>query len=183
MQVIAPAGSGKTAVLIERVRELVGRGVPKERILCTTFNRDARVELQDRLAVAGVGSVPARTFHSIGWWLLREERLARRGGPRELSFNQWKRLCAIALRDEGEWIDPSDARAAISTIKLGELASPEEFRAQADRSRDGPALAASMSSTNATSPSSRFMTSTTSCCWPSGRCAATRSCGAVGRPL
>ena len=141
VQVIAPAGSGKTAVLIERVRELVGRGVPEERILCTTFNRDARVELQDRLAAAGVGSVPARTFHSIGWWLLREERLARRGGPRELSFNQWRRLCAIALRDEGEWIDPSDARAAISTIKLGELASPEEFRDRADRSRDGPALA------------------------------------------
>ncbi len=141
VQVIAPAGSGKTAVLIERVHELLRRGVPQERILCTTFNRDARVELQDRLAAAGVGSVRARTFHSIGWWLLREERLARRGGPRELSFNQWKRLCAIALRDEGEWIDPSDARAAIGAIKLGELASPEEFRGRADRRENGPALA------------------------------------------
>jgi len=45
--VIAPAGSGKTAVLIERVRELLHRGVPAERILCTTFNRYARVELQE----------------------------------------------------------------------------------------------------------------------------------------
>ena len=43
VQVIAPAGSGKTAVLIERVRELLRRGVPADRILCTTFNRDARV--------------------------------------------------------------------------------------------------------------------------------------------
>jgi DNA helicase-2/ATP-dependent DNA helicase PcrA len=141
VQVIAPAGSGKTAVLIERVRELRRRGVPDKRILCTTFNRDARVELQERLAAAGVGSVAARTFHSVGWWLLREERLARRGGPRELSFNQWKRLCATALREVGEWIDPSDARAAIGAIKLGELASPEEFRGQADRRENGPTLA------------------------------------------
>ena len=141
VQVIAPAGSGKTAVLIERVRELSRRGVPADRILCTTFNRDARVELQDRLAAAGAGAVPARTFHSIGWWLLRDEGLARRGGPRELSFNQWKRLCAIALRDGGDWIDPSDARAAISQVKLGELASPEEFRARAEGRPDGPALA------------------------------------------
>lgn len=49
VQVIAPAGSGKTAVLIDRVRELLHRGVPAERILCTTFNRDARVELGQRL--------------------------------------------------------------------------------------------------------------------------------------
>ena len=49
VQVIAPAGSGKTTVLIERVRELLHRGVPAGRILCTTFNRDARVELQQRL--------------------------------------------------------------------------------------------------------------------------------------
>ncbi len=49
VQVIAPAGSGKTTVLIERVRELLARGTPAERILCTTFNRDARVELQRRL--------------------------------------------------------------------------------------------------------------------------------------
>src|ERR1700747_2015291 len=70
VQVIAPAGSGKTTVLIERVRELLHRGAPAERILCTTFNRDARVELQERLRASGLGSVAARTFHSIGWSLL-----------------------------------------------------------------------------------------------------------------
>jgi superfamily I DNA/RNA helicase len=141
VQVIAPAGSGKTAVLIERVRELLRRGVPAERILCTTFNRDARVELQERLRAAGLHSIAARTFHSIGWWLMREEGLARRGGPRELSFNQWKRLCTVALREEGVWIDPGDARAAIGGIKLGLLASPREFSRQAGQRADGPALA------------------------------------------
>ncbi|MDQ6775635.1 MAG: ATP-dependent helicase, partial [Actinomycetota bacterium] len=141
VQVIAPAGSGKTAVLIERVRELLRRGVPPERILCTTFNRDARLELQRRLRAAGLVSIAARTFHSLGWWLMREERLARRGGPRELSFNQWRRLCAVALREEGTWIDPADARAAIGQIKLGLLASPREFGRHAGERADGPALA------------------------------------------
>jgi DNA helicase-2/ATP-dependent DNA helicase PcrA len=141
VQVIAPAGSGKTAVLIERVRELLHRGVPAERILCTTFNRDARVELLQRLRAAGVSSVAASTFHSLGWRLMREEGLARPGGPRELSFNQWRRLCTVALREEGSWIDPADARSAISQIKLALLASPREFRPEAAGRADGHVLA------------------------------------------
>ncbi len=63
------------------------------------------------------------------------------GGPRELSFNQWRRLCAVALREEGSWIDPADARSAIGKIKLGLLASPREFRHQADGHADGDVLA------------------------------------------
>jgi superfamily I DNA/RNA helicase len=141
VQVIAPAGSGKTTVLIERVRELLRRGVPAGRILCTTFNRDARMELAQRLRGAGVQAVTASTFHSLGWRLMREEQLARPGGPRELSFNQWRRLCAVALREEGSWIDPADARSAVGQIKLGLLASPREFRRQAAERADGHALA------------------------------------------
>ena len=53
VQIIAPAGSGKTTVLIERVRELRRRGVPANAILCLTFNRAARIELQERLFEAG----------------------------------------------------------------------------------------------------------------------------------
>ena len=142
VQVIAPAGSGKTTVLIERVRELLRRVVPANRILCTTFNRDARVELQERLHAAGLESVAARTFHSVGWWLMREEGLARPQGVRELgSMNQWRRLCAIAGREEGVWVEPADARAAIGAIKLGLLATPGEFRHQADRHENGAAVA------------------------------------------
>ena len=63
---------------------------------------------------------------------MREEGLARRGGPRELSFNQWRRLCALVLREEGTWIDPGDARAAVGAIKLGLMETPREFRRHAD---------------------------------------------------
>ena len=66
VQVIAPAGSGKTTVLIERVRELLARGAAPERILCMTFNDAAAAELRQRLDAAEVPSVAARTFHSVG---------------------------------------------------------------------------------------------------------------------
>jgi len=127
LQIIAPAGSGKTTVLIQRIRELLRRGVPAERILATTFNRDAGAELAARLQQAGVRGVEARTFHSLGLWILNREGLARRNGVRQLSLGQWKRLCTLASRDTGTWVDPADARAAISDIKLGQLRSVSEF--------------------------------------------------------
>jgi len=141
VQVIAPAGSGKTTVLIERVRELLHRGVPAGRILCTTFNRDARIELDERLRTAGIHAVEARTFHSLGLKIIGDEGLARPNGTRQLSLNQWKRLCALAAREEGAWVDVADARAAVSDIKLGLLATPPEFRPRAHEQPDGPTLA------------------------------------------
>ncbi|MDA0170074.1 ATP-dependent helicase [Solirubrobacter taibaiensis] len=126
LQIIAPAGSGKTTVLIQRIRELLRRGVPADRILATTFNRDAGAELAQRLQLAGVRGVEARTFHSLGLWILTSEGLAR-NGVRQLSLGQWKRLCTLASRDTGTWVDPADARAAISDIKLGQLRSVSEF--------------------------------------------------------
>ena len=142
VQVIAPAGSGKTTVLVERARELLRRGHPAAGILCTTFNRDARDELTRRLRDAGVGSVRARTFHGIGWMLLREERLARpRGVAGEHSLGQWTRLCAIAGREHETWIEPADARAAISAIKLGRLATAREYRRRPGDAENGPAIA------------------------------------------
>ena len=99
------------------------------------------MELERRLRAAGVPSVAARTFHSTGWWLMREEGLARRNGIREASFNQWRRLCALALRETGTWLDPADARAAIGTAKLGLLATPREFAEQAHRHPDGETVA------------------------------------------
>jgi superfamily I DNA/RNA helicase len=52
VQVIAPAGSGKTTALIERVREL-----------------------RERLSLAGVQGAAARTFHSVGYQIIRKRGL------------------------------------------------------------------------------------------------------------
>jgi superfamily I DNA/RNA helicase len=141
VQVIAPAGSGKTTALIEHAGELLRGGVGAGRILATTFNRDARIELAERLAAAGVQSVEARTFHSLGLWLLRSEGMTRPGGVRQLSLNQWKRLCALASRESGTWVEAADARAAISEIKLGRLQTAREFRPHADEITDGETIA------------------------------------------
>jgi DNA helicase-4 len=73
VQVLAAAGSGKTSVMVARAAYAVDRGfVPADRILLLAFNKNAAVELEERVAArfaaAGieVGGLRASTFHSFG---------------------------------------------------------------------------------------------------------------------
>ena len=69
-RVIAPAGSGKTRVLTERVRHLIeDRGVEPSLVTALAYNRRAAQEMVDRLPGGDVLNV--RTIHSIGWEILR----------------------------------------------------------------------------------------------------------------
>jgi hypothetical protein len=85
-------------VLIERVRELLRCGVPAERILCTTFNRNARVELQQRHVRRRGAGGDRRHVSQPRLAADAEEGLAHPGGPR---------LCAATLRlqDAGAILD------------------------------------------------------------------------------
>jgi len=143
VQIIAPAGSGKTTVLIARAAELVARGVPARRILCTTFNKDAQREMQARLLAAAVGDVRAQTFHSVGYSILRDCNGLRAADIRTLSLGQWRRLCAVASRasPENEWIEPPLARGMVSAIKLGLLMTPQEYRPYAPADEAGQTIA------------------------------------------
>ena len=85
--------------------------------------------------------VQARTFHGLGLRILRDEGLVDGPATRSLSLNQWKRLCALALREDGTWIEPATARAAISDIKLGRLATAAEFRRRPAGSRTATTIA------------------------------------------
>lgn len=136
VQVIAPAGSGKTTVLIARVRELLARGVAPNRILCCTFNAAAADELQARLHQAGVEGVEAATFHAVGRRILKRAELLRRNVA-PMSTSQWRRLAKQAMdaTPEGLWVDAPDARDRISDLKLGRMLTPEEF----DQVAAGPA--------------------------------------------
>ncbi len=78
VQIIAPAGSGKTTVLIERVKELNRRGTPAKNILCMSFNRDAKVEIGQRLEKVGMAEVVVRSFHGMGLAILKEENQLRK---------------------------------------------------------------------------------------------------------
>ncbi len=126
VQVIAPAGSGKTTVLVERVAELHRRGTAPERILCTTFNRDACSEMAARLDARGLGGVRVRSFHGLGLDILREAgRLRDRLGA--LEDSAWEELAAAAAAAEGEGgLDGAAARSAVSGFKLGAMVDPRE---------------------------------------------------------
>lgn len=128
VQVIAPAGSGKTQVLVARVRELVGRGVPPNRILCCTFNRAAAVELQERLVAAGADGVEATTLHGVGRQILQAAGVLR-GKPMVLPYGWWRRLAqqAMTTTPGGVWIEAPVARDQISSLKLGRMLTVDEF--------------------------------------------------------
>lgn len=71
-RIIAPAGSGKTRTLTERLRYLLDEsGVEAPIVTALAYNDRAAAELRDRL---GVGRNLARTIHSLGWEILREAR-------------------------------------------------------------------------------------------------------------
>jgi DNA helicase-2/ATP-dependent DNA helicase PcrA len=143
VQVIAPAGSGKTTVLIARVGALRARGVPAGRILCTTFNKDAQREMQARLVAAGLGDVRAQTFHSVGYAILKDCGGLRSGDVRTLTLGHWRKLCAGASKadPEHEWIEPPLAREMVSAIKLGHLMTPREHRPHAPADAAGLTIA------------------------------------------
>lgn len=72
LQIVAPAGSGKTTTLVARLAVLLNRGVSADRIAMLTFNRDAATELSERIAarLPGVADesarIEVRTFHALG---------------------------------------------------------------------------------------------------------------------
>lgn len=132
VQVIAPAGSGKTTVLVARVKELVARGTSPGQILCTTFNRDAVTEMAARLAREGLAGVEVRSFHGLGGWILADagRMRARLGGP---TLAQWHLLArrAMAADPDGVWIDAATAQNVVSGFKLARMIGPEEALATA----------------------------------------------------
>lgn len=132
VQVIAPAGSGKTTVLVERVKELLHRGAAPERILCSTFNRDAKLEIAARLERAGVAGVAVRSFHGLGLALLKQEGRTR-AGIGEVDDDAWKRLAEQARNAEpdGVGLDVTAARNAVSGFKLSAMVGPQAALAQA----------------------------------------------------
>ena len=70
LRVCAGAGSGKTAVLVERVRHLVRNGVRPERILAITFTKKAAKEMEERIGMPE-GPVVC-TLHSFAFRILTE---------------------------------------------------------------------------------------------------------------
>lgn len=72
--VIAGAGSGKTSVVVGKVKYLVERWhVDPSQILVTSFTRASVDDLKRRIEASGVQGVAARTFHSLGLRVLGDD--------------------------------------------------------------------------------------------------------------
>jgi superfamily I DNA/RNA helicase len=138
VQVIAPAGSGKTTVLVERVRELRRRGTRADRILCSTFNRDACVEIAARLEKADVPGISVRSFHGLGLNILKQEGRLR-GELGTTPDAVWRELAEAAAAAEpgGRRLEVAAAQNAVSLYKLKLMITPEEALARAALQPDG----------------------------------------------
>ncbi|MTD47411.1 AAA family ATPase [Conexibacter sp. W3-3-2] len=137
VQVIAPAGSGKTRVLIERCRLLAAAGVPAQRLLCLTFSRAAAEELQERLAAVGLAQVQVRSFHALGREVLRAGGRLR-GGPITAPAGVWRQLAfrareaVTAAGHRGAWIEPEVLADHVGQTKTIWQRSPAQEFARLD---------------------------------------------------
>ena len=65
LAVIATAGSGKTTVLTNRIKNMVDHQVNPENILAITFSKKAKDNIEEKLPQLGVYGVNVDTFHSL----------------------------------------------------------------------------------------------------------------------
>ena len=136
--VVAPAGSGKTKVLINRVTELLNRNVEPSGILCLAFNRSAAQTMLQRLSDLAIetkgprdehtSAVTVATFNQFGLSIL-----VKAGVNAELLAN--RELISVVnrsiknsgvhlphLRGESPWVGVMEG---FSKVKAG-LIAPEE---------------------------------------------------------
>ena len=103
--VTAPAGSGKTGLLTQRVLHLLGHVEQPEQILCITFTRKAAQEMRDRILQAllaayrgeiGADSHQQQTLSLATQALARdsEQRWQLLANPHRLNINTIDGLCA-----------------------------------------------------------------------------------------
>ena len=95
-RVIAPAGSGKTRVLTERLRHLhVDRGYERSSVLAVAYNKQAQLEMEARTTDF---APRVRTLNSLGLWVLAEHR---GGSPPVLDEPEVRRLIDVAAARAG----------------------------------------------------------------------------------
>ncbi|MDR6224539.1 ATP-dependent helicase [Desmospora profundinema] len=132
--VFAGPGSGKTTVLTRRVRILLHRGVPPERLMVVTFTRAAAYEMRERLEKEETSRLWMGTFHSLFLRLLREggvfiPTLLREGEVYQW-FRKWLKEREIPADDE----TIHHFMGAISYCK-GNLVPPERLQVKKEKNQ------------------------------------------------
>jgi DNA helicase II / ATP-dependent DNA helicase PcrA len=134
-RIVAPAGSGKTRVLTERLRHLiVDRGIEREGVFAVAYNKKAQLELEERTADF---RPRVSTLNALGYRLLADHA---GGAPRVLDERDVRRL-VDDLVPRGRPRANTDRLApyleGLTAIRLG-LRDPEAVEAERD---DVPGLA------------------------------------------
>lgn len=124
MQVLAGPGSGKTTVIVNRIRHLITEHhIPASVILVVTFSRAAAREMKERFLVQqvpGGRQVTFGTFHSIFFGILKHayglkgDQILRDSQRREF-LRQLIGKCAADLADDKEFLE--DISREISLVK------------------------------------------------------------------
>ncbi|HYD08886.1 MAG TPA: ATP-dependent helicase, partial [Acidimicrobiales bacterium] len=130
-RIVAPAGSGKTRVLTERLRHVIrDRGVERELVLAVAYNKKAQLEMESRTT-----DVRPRvsTLNALGHRLLGSPRVLDERDVRRIIEDLVPRQRRLANTDPlAPYIE------GLSAIRLG-LRDPQEVEAERD---DAPGLAA-----------------------------------------
>ena len=136
-RIIAPAGSGKTRVLTERLRHLiVDRGYEREGVLALAYNKRAQIEMEERTTDF---RPRVATLNALGYRLLAEASSGR--GPRLLDERDVRRIVddLVPSRPRRANTDPiAPYLEGLSAIRLG-LRDPSDVEDERD---DVPGLAA-----------------------------------------
>ena len=132
-RVIAPAGSGKTRTLTARLLELVDRrGYEPELVTALAYNNRAAAEMRGRIERP---ELQIRTFHSLGWAIVREARPGVALIDESQVRSTLDRLVSGRRQVNTDTIGPYIE--ALGEVRIG-LRSPEEVEADRD---DVPDLA------------------------------------------
>ncbi len=125
--VTAGAGSGKTRVLVERYLNLLGHGVPVERIAAITFTKKAAQEMKDRICqirpafVADLERAQISTIHSLCQRIIQEHPLEAAIDPRFRVGEEWE-VQALLIQTIGELVDGMEYPEELgTTLKVVEL--------------------------------------------------------------
>lgn len=130
VRVIAPAGSGKTRVLTERIRLLLGeRGYHRDDLLAVAYNKEAQRELEARLFRL---QPRTRTLNSLGYRIVAAHR---EGRPPLIDEREVRNLIGELFpipRQRRANTDPLGPYLdALTLTRLG-LRGPEEVEASRD---------------------------------------------------
>jgi DNA helicase II / ATP-dependent DNA helicase PcrA len=125
-RVIAPAGSGKTRVLTERLRHLIADcGVHPSTVTALAYNNKAVGELRERCGdIDGAHALNIRTLNSLGLWICNE--FGRTGRLRVLEEPAVRDLLQrhIEIRRQANTDTVAPYIEALSAIRLG-LTAPD----------------------------------------------------------